>query len=107
MAIHESFLCETWGRGMFWQHHFLPWKFPAIWYEPGNKAGFLGTIKAEESVGWLDDILRPPTTHTHIGNGGYCLTCGSDRTVRLWNPHRGLMVKTYKGPGGEVFDADA
>ena len=45
--------------------------------------------------------------HTYIGNGGYCLTCGSDRTVRLWNPHRGLMVKTYKGPGGEVFDADA
>lgn len=60
---------------------------------------------------WVDnglgDFLRLPTIHTHLGNGGYCLTCGSDRTVSLWNPHRGLMVKTYKGPGGEVFDADA
>lgn len=40
-------------------------------------------------------------------NGNYCLTCGSDKTVRLWNPHRGLLIKTYKGPGAEVFDADA
>ena len=35
------------------------------------------------------------------------MTCGSDKTVRLWNPHRGLSIKTYKGPGQEVLDAAA
>ena len=40
-------------------------------------------------------------------NGEYCLTCGNDRTIKLWNPHRGITLKTYKGPGQEVLDADA
>lgn len=39
-------------------------------------------------------------------DGAYCLTCGADRTLRLWNPHRdgaegrgsALMVKEYAGP---------
>ncbi|CAI8047078.1 WD repeat domain-containing protein 83 [Geodia barretti] len=39
--------------------------------------------------------------------GRYCLTSGSDKTVRLWNPHRGLLIKTYGGHGDEVLDADA
>lgn len=43
----------------------------------------------------------------YVGSGSYCLTCGSDRTVRLWNPHKGLAVKTYTGHDGEVLDADA
>lgn len=41
------------------------------------------------------------------GSGEYCLTCSADKTVRLWNPHRGLGIKTYKGPGQEVLDAAA
>jgi len=28
-------------------------------------------------------------------NGAYCLTAGKDRTVRLWNPSKGVLVKTY------------
>jgi mitogen-activated protein kinase organizer 1 len=41
------------------------------------------------------------------------MTCGADRTIRLWNPHRegldsaesGLLVKVYKGLHGyEVRD---
>lgn len=40
-------------------------------------------------------------------NGNYCLTCGSDKTLRLWNPHKGLCIKTYMGHGAEVLDADA
>ncbi|XP_003390666.1 PREDICTED: WD repeat domain-containing protein 83-like [Amphimedon queenslandica] len=40
-------------------------------------------------------------------SGEYCLTCSADKTVRLWNPHRGLGIKTYKGPGQEVLDATA
>ncbi|XP_068658981.1 uncharacterized protein [Aristolochia californica] len=37
-------------------------------------------------------------------DGNYCLSCGKDRTLRLWNPHRGIHVKTYKGHGREVRD---
>lgn len=50
------------------------------------------------------------------GDGKYCLVAGQDRTVRLYNPHRGdpdkegtatageleegLLVKSYAGPHG-------
>eukprot|EP00741_Cyanophora_paradoxa_P008881 tig00001408_g8598.t1 len=37
-------------------------------------------------------------------DGSYCLTGGQDRLIKLWNPHKGLCVKTYKGHGYEVFD---
>jgi mitogen-activated protein kinase organizer 1 len=40
-------------------------------------------------------------------SGEYCLTCSSDKTVKLWNPHKGLSIKTYRGPGQEVLDAAA
>mmetsp|Transcript_16314 Transcript_16314/g.41484 ORF Transcript_16314/g.41484 Transcript_16314/m.41484 type:complete len:311 (-) Transcript_16314:19-951(-) len=36
--------------------------------------------------------------------GTYCLTCGKDRTLRLWNPHKGVLVKTYTGHGYDVRD---
>lgn len=29
-------------------------------------------------------------------DGNYMLTCGSDKTIKLWNPSRGLLIKTYK-----------
>jgi hypothetical protein len=40
--------------------------------------------------------------------GNYVMTCGQDKTIRLWNPHRdgldakgeGLLVKTYQGRHG-------
>ena len=46
-------------------------------------------------------------------SGTYCMTCGQDKVIRLWNPHRagldrqdcGLLVKQYKGPHGyEIQD---
>ncbi|GBF92112.1 hypothetical protein Rsub_04459 [Raphidocelis subcapitata] len=37
--------------------------------------------------------------------GTYCLSCGKDRTVRLWNPHKGIPIKTYSGHGYEARDA--
>ncbi|CAD7697699.1 unnamed protein product [Ostreobium quekettii] len=36
--------------------------------------------------------------------GTYILSCGKDQTVRLWNPHRQLLIKTYTGHGYEVRD---
>jgi len=40
-------------------------------------------------------------------DGNYCLTCGSDKSVKLWNPLRGLLLKTYHGHGYEVLDAQS
>lgn len=38
-------------------------------------------------------------------DGNYCLTCGADKSVKLWNPHLGTMIKSYTGHGYEVLDA--
>ncbi|XP_073984892.1 WD repeat domain-containing protein 83-like isoform X2 [Rhodnius prolixus] len=35
----------------------------------------------------------------------YCITCGSDKTIKLWNPHKNLFLKTYSGHSNEVLDA--
>ncbi|KAK9832290.1 hypothetical protein WJX74_005480 [Apatococcus lobatus] len=37
-------------------------------------------------------------------SGTYCLSCGKDRTLRLWNPHRGIPIKSYHGHGYDVRD---
>ncbi|KAF0314167.1 WD repeat domain-containing protein 83 [Amphibalanus amphitrite] len=38
-------------------------------------------------------------------DGAFCLTAGSDKTLKLWNPYRGTHLKTYLGHGHEVLDA--
>lgn len=38
-------------------------------------------------------------------DGSYCLTCGSDKKIKLWNPYKKLLLKTYGGHGNEVLDA--
>uniref|UniRef100_A0A2H6NC39 WD repeat domain-containing protein 83 n=1 Tax=Micrurus carvalhoi TaxID=3147026 RepID=A0A2H6NC39_9SAUR len=38
-------------------------------------------------------------------DGNYCLTCGSDKSLKLWNPHKRTLLKTYCGHGYEVLDA--
>ncbi|CAG9863342.1 unnamed protein product [Phyllotreta striolata] len=38
-------------------------------------------------------------------DGSYCLTCGSDKKIKLWNPYKSLLLKTYGGHGNEVLDA--
>lgn len=40
-------------------------------------------------------------------DSNYCLTCGKDRAVRLWNPHKGTLIKAYLGHGREVRDVAA
>ncbi|CAK0757293.1 hypothetical protein CVIRNUC_002528 [Coccomyxa viridis] len=37
--------------------------------------------------------------------GTYCLSCGKDRAIKLWNPHKGNLIKTYNGHGYDVRDA--
>lgn len=38
-------------------------------------------------------------------DGEYCMSCGSDKSVKLWNPHKGTLLHTYAGHGYEVLDA--
>uniref|UniRef100_F1L6P4 WD repeat domain-containing protein 83 n=1 Tax=Ascaris suum TaxID=6253 RepID=F1L6P4_ASCSU len=38
-------------------------------------------------------------------DGNYCISCGADKTVKLWNPYTGVPLKTYTGTGWEVLDA--
>jgi mitogen-activated protein kinase organizer 1 len=39
-------------------------------------------------------------------DGNYCITCGSDKTVKLWNPYKQLRLQIYSGHNQEVLDAD-
>lgn len=41
------------------------------------------------------------------GDGAFCVSAGSDGTVRLWNPHRGALLKTYAGVARTVLDVVA
>ncbi len=35
-------------------------------------------------------------------NGNYCITCGSDKTIKLWNPYTQLKIQTYEGHSQDV-----
>jgi len=38
-------------------------------------------------------------------DGNYCFTAGADKSLKLWNPNKGTVLKTYMGHGYEVLDA--
>jgi mitogen-activated protein kinase organizer 1 len=40
-------------------------------------------------------------------DGQYAITCGSDRTIKLWRPIKELQLKCYRGHSAEVIDAEA
>lgn len=40
-------------------------------------------------------------------DGNYCITGGSDKTVKLWNPHKKLMLQSYSGHGNDVLAVDS
>jgi len=37
-------------------------------------------------------------------DGNYCMTGGADKSLKLWNPNKGSLLKTYMGHGYEVLD---
>eukprot|EP00033_Pygsuia_biforma_P004983 GCRY01005466.1.p1 GENE.GCRY01005466.1~~GCRY01005466.1.p1 ORF type:complete len:303 (+),score=48.05 GCRY01005466.1:214-1122(+) len=37
-------------------------------------------------------------------DGNYCMSCGQDSILKLWNPHQGTEITQYKGHGSEVLD---
>ena len=40
-------------------------------------------------------------------DGQYCMSCGNDKSLKLWNPYKEILLNTYTGHGLEVLDADA
>ena len=38
-------------------------------------------------------------------DGEYCITSGSDKSVKLWNPYKELLLKTYNGHRSDVLEA--
>ena len=38
-------------------------------------------------------------------DGDFCVTAGSDKTIRLWNPCKRLLLKRYDGHHSDVLDA--
>lgn len=44
--------------------------------------------------------------HVLPADGNYLLTCGGDKSLKLWSVSRGTLLKTYTGHGYEVLDVD-
>jgi len=42
------------------------------------------------------------TLNSHLQAGEYCVSGSYDKTVRLWNPHKGSLIKNYRGHGYQV-----
>lgn len=68
--------------------------------EPLSGTSTLPTELHSTLVGHEGPVLAVRFNRT----GAYALTCGKDRTFRLWNPHKGVLVKTYTGHAHEVRD---
>ncbi|CAG8495666.1 7287_t:CDS:2 [Ambispora gerdemannii] len=49
--------------------------------------------------------IGPVHVVRYDSSGEYVLTGGQDRTLKLWNPETGLVIKTYEGHGKEVLGA--
>lgn len=39
-----------------------------------------------------------------LADGNYCMTCGNDKSIKLWNPTRQMLIKKYTGHGYDVLD---
>lgn len=68
-----------------------------------NPAAMLPAYLHQTLVGHEGSVMAVRYT----ARGQYALTCGRDRTMKLWNPDSGLCIKTYAGHSQEVLDAAA
>lgn len=50
--------------------------------------------------------LKFVLSNCFLVDGNYCLSCGADKTIKLWNPYTGALLKTYSGTGWEVSAID-
>lgn len=82
---------------------------PGVNDRPTERVGSLeGHEGAVMAVRFNRKMVATVTANmSNLGDGGYCMTCGKDRLVRLWNPHTQLLIKTYQEHSFEVTDVDA
>ncbi|GBP65689.1 WD repeat domain-containing protein 83 [Eumeta japonica] len=59
-------------------------------------------LKELASIKCKQQVVR--TVRFNI-DGSYCLTCGADKKIKLWNPHKQTLLKIYGGHANEVLDA--
>eukprot|EP00884_Botryococcus_braunii_P006060 jgi/Botrbrau1/15455/Bobra.43_2s0079.1 len=64
-----------------------------------------GERLACEEVACLKGHEGPVLAVRFNKKGSYCLSCGKDRSIKLWNPHKGRLIKTYTGHAYDVRDA--
>jgi len=76
----------------------------------GDRGGVAGPSPASRALptelhATMGDAHEGPILAVRFSvSGAYLLTCGKDRTFRLWNPFKGALIKTYTGHAHEVRD---
>jgi len=75
--------------------------------EEGADEG-VGEVKAAfpyREINVMKGHIGPVLCVRFNADGNYCISGGKDRTIQLWNPHKGTHIKTYSGVHGyEVLD---
>uniref|UniRef100_A0A8C6U9J9 WD repeat domain-containing protein 83 n=1 Tax=Neogobius melanostomus TaxID=47308 RepID=A0A8C6U9J9_9GOBI len=57
---------------------------------------------------WTLDSQQGPVRAVRFNaDGNYFLSCGADKSLKLWSASKGTLLKTYSGHGYEVLDADS
>ena len=84
-----------------------PHKHNALWvpdscrlFPVGNQA-FVWTLHVSLIHSSLPCVLSPCSA-----DGNYLMSCGSDKSLKLWSVSGGTLLKSYSGHGYEVLDAD-
>lgn len=52
-------------------------------------------------------FLKLNHPYIYLADGQYAMTCGSDRTIKLWRPSKLLQLKCYKAHSADVNDCQA
>lgn len=58
----------------------------------------------EKAVTTLQGHQGPINQVNYNVSGEYCCSAGTDKTIILWNPKQGLLIKVYNGHGQSVRD---
>ena len=66
---------------------------------------FMATLPTKETF-CLKGHSGPVNTIVFNTGCSYLLSGGADRSVKIWNPNSGSLIKTYEGHGKEVLGID-
>lgn len=73
----------------------------------GKRESSSAVMFFEDNCG-LNVIFFPAFVQSFFrsADGNYLLSCGSDKSLKLWSVGSGTLLKTYAGHGYDVLDAD-